>query len=251
MLQGQVALVTGGGSGIGRATALAFSQEGIKVVVADISIQGGEQTVQMIKQDGGEAFFIRTDVSKADEVETLVRKSVETYGQLDYAFNNAGIEGEQATTADYPVSEWKRLISINLTGVWLCMKYEIPQMLKKGGGAIVNMSSILGTVGFANACAYVTAKHGVIGLTKTAALEYATQGIRVNAVCPAFIETPMLERGGLLSDPEIRAQLVSLHPLQRLGEPEEVAGAILWLCSEEASFVTGHAMLIDGGYVAQ
>jgi NAD(P)-dependent dehydrogenase (short-subunit alcohol dehydrogenase family) len=170
---------------------------------------------------------------------------------LDYAFNNAGIEGEQATTADYPVSEWERLISINLTGVWLSMKYEIPQMLKNGSGAIVNMSSILGTVGFANACAYVTAKHGVIGLTKTAALEYATQGIRVNAVCPAFIETPMLERWGLLTDPEIRAQLVSLHPLQRLGEPEEVADVVLWLCSEEASFVTGHAMLIDGGYVAQ
>jgi NAD(P)-dependent dehydrogenase (short-subunit alcohol dehydrogenase family) len=249
--EGKVALVTGGASGIGRATALVFAKQGAKVVVADVSTQGGEETVRMIEDAGGEALFVKTDVSRTHDVEAMVSKTVETYGRLDHAFNNAGIEGAQAPTAEYPKEAWDRVISINLTGVWLCMKYEIQQMLKQEGGTIVNMSSILGKVGFANSPAYEASKHGVIGLTKAAALEYATAGIRVNAVCPGFIETPMLERAGILADPELREQIVNLHPVKRLGTPEEVAKAVLWLCSDAASFVTGHALLVDGGYVAQ
>ncbi len=177
--------------------------------------------------------------------------TVETYGRLDYACNNARIEGTQSLTADYAEEIWNRVIAVNLTGVWLCTKYEIPQMLKQGGGAIVNMASILGMVGFANASAYVAAKHGIIGLTKTAAVEYATQGIRVNAVCPAFIYTPMLERAGMKEGTEPYTMIANLHPLKRMGTPAEVAEVAIWLCSDAASFVTGHAILVDGGYVAQ
>jgi NAD(P)-dependent dehydrogenase (short-subunit alcohol dehydrogenase family) len=205
----------------------------------------------MIKESGGEAMFIETDVTKAGDVEAMVRQAVETYGRLDYAFNNAGIEGVQTPTADFPEDIWKKVININLVGVWQCMRHEIPQMLKRGGGVIINNASILGLVGFANASAYVASKHAVLGLTKTAAIEYATKGIRINAVCPAFIETPMLERGGLTTNPEVYEMLAGLHPMKRLGKPQEVAAAVVWLCSEEASFITGHTMLIDGGYVAQ
>jgi len=250
-LEGKVALVTGGSSGIGRAAALAFAREGAKVVIADILVEGGKETVQMVEDADGDALFIEADVSKAHGVEAIVNRAVETYGRLDHAFNNAGIEGAQAPTAEYPEEAWHQVISVNLTGVWLCMKYEIQQMLKQEGGAIVNMSSILGKVGFANSPAYEASKHGVIGLTKAAALEYATKNIRVNAVCPGFIKTPMLERAGILSDPDVREQMAGLHPLNRLGQPEEVAEAVLWLCSDAASFVTGHALLVDGGYVAQ
>jgi NAD(P)-dependent dehydrogenase (short-subunit alcohol dehydrogenase family) len=247
----KVALVTGASLGIGRACALAFAREGAKVVIADVLIDAGEETVHLIKEAKGEAFFFKCDVSKSTDVEALVTTAVGTYGRLDYACNNAGIEGTQALTADYPEEIWNRVIAINLKGVWLCTKYEIPQMLKQGGGAIVNMASILGMVGFANASAYVAAKHGVIGLTKTAAIEYATQGIRVNAVCPGFIYTPMLERAGMKEGTELYTMVANLHPLKRMGTPAEVAEVVIWLCSDAASFVTGHAMLVDGGYVAQ
>jgi NAD(P)-dependent dehydrogenase (short-subunit alcohol dehydrogenase family) len=250
-MKDKVVIITGGSSGIGQATALAFAQKGVKVVVADILVEAGKGTVKMIKESGGEAMFIETDVTKAGDVEAMVLQAVETYGRLDYAFNNAGIEGVQTPTADFPEDIWKKVININLVGVWQCMRHEIPQMLKRDGGVIINNASILGLVGFANASAYVASKHAVLGLTKTAAIEYATKGIRINAVCPAFIETPMLERGGLTTNPEVYEMLAGLHPMKRLGKPQEVAAAVVWLCSEEASFITGHTMLIDGGYVAQ
>jgi len=249
-LDGKIALVTGGGSGIGRATALIFAREGAKVVVADIVVDGGEETVKMIKVAGGDALFVKVDVSKAADVEAMVHQTVEMYGRLDCAFNNAGIEGEQAPIVENSEENWDRVININLKGVWLCMKYEIPQMLKQGGGAIVNTSSVAGLVGFQGITPYVASKHGVAGLTKTVALEYATSGIRVNAVCPGVIRTPMIDRftGG---DAEAEAQFTSLEPVGRMGTPEEIGEAVVWLCSEAASFVTGHPMVVDGGFFAQ
>ncbi len=249
-LEDKVALVTGGGSGIGRATALVFAREGAKVVVADVLTEGGEETVQRIKEAGGKAIFVKTDVSKAAEVVALVDSAVSTYGRLDYAFNNAGIEGNMAPTADCTEENWDRVIDINLKGVWLCMKYEIPEMLKRGGGAIVNTASVAGLIGFQGSPAYCASKGGVIQLTKVAALEYATRGIRVNAVCPGIIRTPMVERatGG---KPELEVQFTALEPVGRMGAPEEVAEAVVWLCSDAASFVTGHPMVVDGGFVAQ
>ncbi|MBA3470744.1 MAG: SDR family oxidoreductase [Herpetosiphonaceae bacterium] len=249
-MRGKVALVTGASAGIGRATALAFAQAGASVVVSDVAVEGGEETVRMIIAADGQAIFVQADVSRESDVESLVRTTVKQYGRLDYACNNAGIEGISLPTAEYPTQMWKKVIDINLTGVWLCMKHELPEILKQGG-AIVNMASILGTVGFANASAYTAAKHGVVGLTKVAALEYSAQGVRINAVCPAFIATPMLERAGMLATAEVREMMGNLHPIKRMGEPAEVANAVVWLCSDEASFVTGHAMLVDGGYIAQ
>jgi NAD(P)-dependent dehydrogenase (short-subunit alcohol dehydrogenase family) len=248
-LSGKVAVVTGGSSGIGLATVQAFSAQGMKVVIADVA--DGSEAAQEIKQAGGDAIFVRTDVSKADDVQTLVKTAVQTYGRLDVGVNNAGIGGPSATTGDYTEQDWNRVISINLTGAWLCMKYEIEQMLNQGGGVIVNMASILGWVGFATSPAYVAAKHGLLGLTKTAAIEYATQHIRINAVCPAFIYTPLLESAGMTEGTDLYNMLTSLHPMKRLGKPEEVADLVLWLCSDGASFVTGSAYLVDGGYVAQ
>lgn len=248
---GKVALVTGASAGIGRACALAFGMYGAKVVVADVAVEGGAATVRMIKDSNGDALFVKCDVGKAADVEAMVNTTMKTYGRLDIACNNAGIEGTQALTADYPEEMWKRVIDINLTGVWLCLKFEIPQMLKQGDGRVVNMSSILGRVGFSNASAYVAAKHGVIGLTKTAAIEYSAQGIRVNAVCPGFISTPMLERGGMVEGTEMYNLVAGLHPIKRLGKPEEVAEAVVWLCSDAASFVSGASLFVDGGYVAQ
>ncbi len=249
----KVALVTGAASGIGRATALAFAREGARVAAADVAADGGEETVRLVRAAGGEGTFVRADVSKAADVEAMVGRAVETYGRLDFAHNNAGIEGALATTADYPEDVWNRVIAINLTGVWLCMKYEIPAMLRQGGGAIVNTASIAGVVGFATAPAYTAAKHGVVGLTRVAALEYSAQGIRVNAVCPGVIQTPMvMERGLAIGEhPELEEQFVNLHPIKRLGKPEEIAQAVVWLCSDGASFVSGHPLVVDGAYVAQ
>jgi NAD(P)-dependent dehydrogenase (short-subunit alcohol dehydrogenase family) len=248
---GKVALVTGAASGIGRATAVAFAQRGAGVVVSDVDGKGGEETVALARAAGGNARFVRCDVSRGDEVERLVRATVETFGALDCAFNNAGIEGTMAPLTDYPEEMWNRVLAVNLTGVWLCMKHELRVMQQQRRGAIVNNASILGSVGFANAGAYTAAKHGVLGLTKVAALEQAASGVRINAVCPAFIETPMLSRAGLTNVPDLKKMLEGLHPMKRLGRPEEIAGAVLWLCSDDASFVTGQAQAVDGGYLAQ
>lgn len=246
----KVVLVTGGGSGIGRACAIAFSREGAKIVVADIGIEGGEETVRIIKEAGCEAIFIKTDVSKASEVESLIKKTIKTYGRLDCAHNNAGIEGRMAPTADYTEEGWDRIIDTNLKGVFLCMKYEIPQMVMQGGGSIVNTASVGGLVGFVGASAYCASKGGIIQLTRVAALEYAKAGIRINAVCPGIIKTPMLDRvtGG---KPEGEAPFVALEPIGRLGTPEEVAEVVVWLCSDSASFVTGNPIVVDGGFVTQ
>ena len=249
-LEGKIALVTGGSSGIGRAAALLFAREGAKVAIADVLEEGSEETVQMVKKSGGQAIFFKTDVSKSNEVEALIKKTVESYGRLDCAFNNAGIGGGRAKTAKCTEEEWERVISINLKGVWLCMKYEIPQMLEQGGGAIVNTSSVAGVVGFQGTPAYVASKHGVVGLTKAAALEYATSGIRVNAVCPGVIHTPMIDRI-VAARPDMAEVYRTMHPIGRLGEAEEIAEAAVWLCSEAASFVTGHCMVVDGGLVAR
>lgn len=250
-LEDKVGLVTGGASGIGRATAMAFARQGAKVVLADLVVDGGEEVVRLIKEAGGEAIFVKCDVSKTAEVEAMINKAVETYGRLDYAFNNAGIEGDIAPVAECTEENWDRVIAVNLKGVWLCMKYEIRQMLKQGRGAIVNMSSVSGLVGDPDHPAYGASKHGVSGLTKAAALEYARAGIRVNAVCPAAIRTPMIERT-LQAQPELSWQsLASGHPMGRIGEPEEVAEGVLWLCSDAASFITGHLLVLDGGLIAQ
>ncbi len=249
MSDAKVAVVTGAASGIGRSVAQLFAQNGTHVVVADVDLEGGRKTVDTIQSDGGQAIFVETDVSSPAACERMVQKAVDTYGRLDYACNNAGIAGEQNLIADYSIEGWQRLISINLSGVFFCMKYEIPAVLKSGGGSIVNIASILGRVAFAGAPAYVSSKHGVIGLTETAALEYGSQGIRVNAVGPGFIQTPMIT--GVISDPKMKEQIVSMHPIGRLGNPEEVAELVIWLCSEKASFVTGSYYSIDGGYLAR
>ncbi len=250
LVKDKVALVTGSGSGIGRASALTFAREGAQVVVSDVAVEGGEETVQLIKKTGGEAVFIKADVSQAAQVEALIAKAVEAYGRLDCAHNNAGIEGNSAKITDYDEADWDRVIAINLTGVWLCMKYEIPQMLQQGGGAIVNTSSVAGLLGFRTGSAYVASKHGVLGLTKTAALEYAKSAIRVNAVCPGAIDTPMM---GRITDhrPHRAAKMAAGEPVGRMGTPQEIAEAVVWLCSDAASFVTGHPMAVDGGIVAQ
>ena len=249
-VEGKVALITGGASGIGRATALTFARERAKLVIADMNADGGHQTVHMITEQGGEAIFVKTDVSKAVEVQALISQAVATYGRLDCAHNNAGISGGgHALTAEYLEETWHQVIAVNLTGVWLCMKYEIPQMLHHGGGVIVNTASVAGLIGGRGLAAYAASKHGVVGLTKTAALEYAPQGIRVNCVCPGVIQTPMTARG--LRNPERRARIMASEPMGRVGTPEEVAEAVVWLCSDAASFVTGHTMTVDGGHVTQ
>ena len=251
---GRVALVTGAASGIGRASALAFARAGAKVAVADVDPLGGAETVRLIEeQEGGshEGLFVRTDVTQPGEVEELVRQTVVRWGRLDYAHNNAGAEGTGAKTHLYPVDEWRRIIEVNLFGTWLCMKQEIRQMLSQGGGAIVNTASIAGLVASpASGSAYTASKHGIVGLTKSAALEYAQAGVRINAVCPGVINTPMVERH-IQRHPELKAKLEASEPIGRLGTPEEVAEVVVWLCSDAASFVTGHPMVVDGGFVAQ
>ena len=248
-MAGKVALVTGGSSGIGRATALAFARDDAKVAVADLNIVGGQETVSLITKAGGEACFIEADMGEAASVAVMVEKTVETYGRLDYAHNNAGIEGVLKRTAEQAEEDWAPVIQINLTGVWLCMKYEIPHMLQQGGGAIVNTASGAGLIGVKRMAAYVASKHGVVGLTKTAALEYAKSGIRINAVCPGVIKTAMVDRVSG-NRPDILDKMIAAEPIGRSGQPEEIAEAVVWLCSDAASFVTGHAMAVDGGAVA-
>jgi NAD(P)-dependent dehydrogenase (short-subunit alcohol dehydrogenase family) len=245
---GRTVLITGGATGIGRATALAFARERARVVVADVDARQGEETVRLIGDGGGDAVFMLADVSKSSDWERVVGEIVQRTGHLDVVFNNAGIGGDSAATADYSEEAFDRVLAINLKGVWLGMRAAIPQMLKQGKGAIVNNASILGFVGFANAPAYVAAKHAVLGLTKVAALEYSAQGIRVNAVCPGFIKTPMLENA---LSAEAMGQIAQLHAVGRMGESEEVANLVLFLASDEASFITGGAYLVDGGYTAR
>jgi NAD(P)-dependent dehydrogenase (short-subunit alcohol dehydrogenase family) len=249
-LSGKVALVTGAASGIGRQSALAFARAGAKVVVSDVTVDAGEETVSMIKKAGGEAFFVRADVSKSGDVNALVAKTVEKYGKLDCAHNNAGIEGVLGPCGECTEENWDRTIAINLTGVFLCCKAEIAQFLKQGGGVIVNTASVAGLVGFAGIPAYTASKHGVNGLTKQIALDYAKANIRVNSVCPGVIKTPMIDRftGG---DPEALKAFTATEPVGRLGLPEEIADAVVYLCTDQASFITGINMPVDGGFIAQ
>lgn len=246
LFEGKVAIVTGGGSGIGQATALLYAQHNAKVIVSDINETGGNDTVSMIKKAGGDAHFIKADVSKAEQSKMLVEESIKKYGRIDIAFNNAGIAGEMNAIADMSIEGWLKVIDVNLNSVFYCMKYQLQQMAKQNSGAIVNMSSILGKVAFANSAAYVAAKHGVVGLSKNAAVEYAKQNIRVNVVGPAFINTPLLS----ILDDNMKKALTQLHPIGRFGEPNEVAELVIWLSSDKASFVTGNYYAVDGGYLA-
>jgi NAD(P)-dependent dehydrogenase (short-subunit alcohol dehydrogenase family) len=247
--EARVALVTGGGSGIGRAAAVGFGRRGDRVVVADVADDAGLQTVALIEDDGGEAGFVHTDLTVAADVEAMVDFAADLYGGLDFAFNNAGTTGPGAPTADYSEADWDRVVNINLKSVFLSIKYEIPAMLARGGGAIVNTSSGAGLVGFAGLPAYVATKHAVVGLTKAAALEYVKAGIRINAVCPGSTRTPMLE-GFMGGDPRIEKMMTNSAPIGRLARPEEIAAAVLWLCSDAASFMVGAAIPVDGGAVA-
>jgi NAD(P)-dependent dehydrogenase (short-subunit alcohol dehydrogenase family) len=245
--EGKVAIVTGGGSGIGEAVARAFAERGGSVVVADINQAAAEKVAKSLSNDGGSARPITGDVADPVAVEAMVQFAVESFGGLDVAVNNAGIGGPLAATGDYPLDGWRKVIDVNLTGVFYCMRYQIPAMLARGGGAIVNVASIMGAVGTANSSAYVAAKHGVLGLTKAAAIEYATRNIRVNSVGPGFIETPLLT--STLDEASLGA-IAALHPIQRLGTSEEVAALIVFLASDQASFITGSYHLVDGGYTA-
>lgn len=247
LLLNKVAIVTGAGSGIGREVAYSYAREGASVVVSDIDIKGGQETVDHILAQGGKAQFVKADVADPKDNEMLVKKTVEHYGALHIACNNAGIGGPPALTGDYPLDGWNTVIGINLSGVFYGMRYQLPEMLKSGGGAIVNVSSILGQVAFATASAYVAAKHGVVGLSKNAAVEYADKNIRINSVGPAFIKTPLLDKN---LDEATLNFLATKHPIGRIGEPKEVAELILWLSSDKASFVTGSYYAVDGGYLA-
>jgi len=250
ILEGKVGLITGAGSGIGRAGALAYAQQGAKVVVSDIDADGGNETVEMVKAAGSDAVYQHCDVAKAADAEAAVAKAVEAFGKLDIAFNNAGLAGEFARLADSSEANFDLNYNVNLKGVFLCMKYELLQMLKQGtGGAIVSTASIAGLVGSKQVSAYCAMKHGVNGLTKSAALEYATKNIRVNSVCPGMISTPLLE-AQLEGQPGMREAMMKFEPIGRFGEPREIGDTVAWLCSDQASFVTGHTMTVDGGAVA-
>lgn len=245
----QVVAITGGGSGIGRETAVQFAEHGAAVVIADVDDENGHAVVDEIE---GEATYVHADVTDLGQLETMVSTAVDEFGGLNYAVNNAGIGGPQKPAGELEEAEWRQVIDVNLDGVWRSMKAELAIMTEQtDGGVIVNMASILGKVGFASASAYVAAKHGVLGLTKTAAWEYADAGIRVNAVCPGFIETPLLEAGGITEDEELRGQIEAMHSQGRLGHPEEIADAVLWLCSDGASFTNGEALTVDSGYTSR
>ncbi|MBK8905653.1 MAG: SDR family oxidoreductase [Anaerolineaceae bacterium] len=249
-LNGKIALITGGGSGIGRETAVLFAQHGATIAIADLDPDGGQETVQMIRDAGGTAVFIQTDVSQAAQVENMVNVVVAEYGRLDIAFNNAGIEGAPVRTIDVTEAEFDQIMAVNAKGVWLCLKYEIPQMLLQGGGTIINTASVAGLIGAHSMPAYAASKHAVVGLTRTAAVEYARKGIRVNAVCPAIIRTPMVERA-IAQLPKLEQGAIMNNPSRRLGDPHEVAQAVLWLASDASSFTTGATLTVDGGLTAQ
>ena len=249
--EGKVVMISGGSSGIGAETAIAFAEEGAKVVITDVDEEKGRKLAEEINESGGTAVFMKHNVADAKQTKEIINKIVEKFGKLDVAFNNAGIAGPSLPISEYPEEDWERVISINLLGIYYGMKYQIQQMLKQGGGAIVNNSSILGKVGFNNASAYVAAKHAVVGLTKAAALEYASKNIRINAVNPAFIKTPLIENAGMKEGTEMYDMLVGLHPIGRLGNPREVANAVLFLSGEDASFVHGESLMVDGGYTAK
>ena len=248
-LQNKVALITGGTTGIGRDTAVLFAKNGAKVVISGRRETEGNEAIALVRAAGGDGLFVKSDVSKSSDVQSLIAKTVETLGRLDIAFNNAGIEGQWKPIIEQSEEDWDSVIDINLKGTWLCLKYEIQQMLTQGsGGAIVNMSSVAGLMGSAGAAIYVASKHGVIGLTRNAALECAAKGIRVNAVCPAVIETAMADRA--FADPQVSKRVLAMHPLGRFGKPMEIAEAVLWLCSDKSSFMTGHYIVLDGGMLA-
>jgi len=249
-MKNKVVIITGGASGIGRATAIAFAREGATVVIGDLDKTGGENTVAAIKDTGGNATFMSVDVGTAADVQTLVAETVEQFGGLDYAFNNAGLVGSYAGIVDTPQEDWNSVVATNLTGVWLCMKYEIPEMLKRGGGAIVNNGSVTGLVGAAGPVGNVATKHGVLGLTRSAALQYATQGIRVNAVAPGVIRSRLIDQMMELH-PDARTATLAAIPQSRFGEPEEIAEAVLFLCSDRASYIIGHVLTVDGGLTAR
>ncbi len=246
----KVGLITGGSSGIGRATALAFAQEGAKVIIASRREDESQETVRLVREAGSDGLFVRTDVSKEADVKTMVEKTIKAYGHLDFAFNNAGIEQIPTPLAEQTEETFNQITNINVKGVWLSMKYEIPQMLKNGGGAIVNMSSVAGLIGFPGIPLYVASKHAVLGLTRSTALEYAKSSIRINAVCPGAIETGMFERF-VKDNEQVRDQVMAMHPIGRSGRPEEIANAVVWLCSDAASFITGQSLALDGGFTAQ
>jgi NAD(P)-dependent dehydrogenase (short-subunit alcohol dehydrogenase family) len=250
-LSGKSAIITGAASGIGRAAALVFAREGARIIVADVSEDGGRQTVEIVRDKGGEAEFFRCDVSRAADADALVAAAVKTYGRLDCAFNNAGIAGTQRKTADYEEDEWDRIMAINLKGVWLCLRAEIRQLVaQRSPGAIVNTASAAGLVASHSMPAYTAAKHGVVGLTKCAALEYARAGIRINDVCPGVVDTPLVA-GMIAQQPKLASRLDQVEPVGRKARPEEIAEAVVWLCSDAASFVTGASISVDGGLTAQ